>query len=106
MSSTDDHARGKIVQAPTASTRLAQLASRGRSPMAVTRARTLQSRHPPHQHNDFAQYRAAPRRRSTTLRKTAALKDRMNTTYAKEVAKQRHAFMEQFLDRFSGVERR
>jgi uncharacterized protein len=56
---------------------------------------------PPKQHDDFEAYAGST---APTINhfyeKLLLLKDRMNTAYAKEVAKRRHEFMEQFLDHF------
>ncbi len=56
---------------------------------------------PPHQHDDFAAYSgsAAPSI-NHFYEKLLLLKDRMNTRYAKQLAEQRHLFLEQFLDQF------
>lgn len=56
---------------------------------------------PPQMHQSFEQYKAS---RSATINhfyeKLLLLKDRMNTPAAKKIAQERHAFMEQFLERF------
>ena len=56
---------------------------------------------PPQLHQSFDQYSASA---SPTVNhfyeKLLLLKDRMNTVYGKQLAKNRHHFMEQFLDQF------
>jgi uncharacterized protein len=56
---------------------------------------------PPQLHQSFEQYKAS---RSATINhfyeKLLLLKDRMNTATAQKIAQERHAFMEQFLERF------
>jgi uncharacterized protein len=56
---------------------------------------------PPQMHASFEQYKSS---QSATINhfyeKLLLLKDRMNTETAKKIAAERHAFMEQFLDRF------
>lgn len=55
----------------------------------------------PRMHSSFDEYRAG---RGTTVNhfyeKLLLLKDRMNTKTGKEMARERHAFLEQFLQRF------
>jgi uncharacterized protein len=55
----------------------------------------------PSLHNDFEEYK---RTRTSTINhfyeKLLLLKDRLNTNTAKEIAVQRHRFMEQFLEQF------
>jgi len=56
---------------------------------------------PPVQHKSFEEYKG---KRSTSINhfyeKLLLLKDRMNTKTGREMAKERHAFMEQFLSQF------
>jgi uncharacterized protein len=55
----------------------------------------------PHQHDDFVTYssNAAPSI-NHFYEKLLLLKDRINTDYAKQIAEERHQFLEQFLDQF------
>ena len=56
---------------------------------------------PPQMHQSFEQYKAS---RSATINhfyeKLLLLKDRMNTPAAKRIAAERHAFMQEFIQRF------
>ncbi len=56
---------------------------------------------PPQLHDDFAAYSASQAPSINHFyEKLLLLKDRMNTDDAKQIAEQRHRFMEQFLDQF------
>lgn len=57
----------------------------------------------PHMHSSFEEYKKA---KTTSVNhfyeKLLLLKDRMNTNTGKELAQQRHAFMEKYLEQFFG----